>query len=76
MFLNLQDEFGNELGKDYNGKVKVQITSDSEVDEVPRFSDGKQSVEFPLIKGQCRLQVSDLNNLGFWKLGLSPDSYK
>ncbi|RUS91661.1 hypothetical protein EGW08_000634, partial [Elysia chlorotica] len=54
--LELRDEFGNVLGKDYNGKVKVQIASDCKVEEMPCFSDDSKTAEFPLTNGRCRLQ--------------------
>ncbi|KAK3701987.1 hypothetical protein RRG08_017877 [Elysia crispata] len=54
--LELRDEFDNVLDEGYNGKVKIQITSDSNVDEVPCLNNEANVAEFSLINGRCRLQ--------------------
>ncbi|XP_059139967.1 structural maintenance of chromosomes flexible hinge domain-containing protein 1-like [Physella acuta] len=54
--LELRDEYDNPLGKDYNGKVLVEISAPSKVDEVPVFATGQLVIEFPLLNGQCTLQ--------------------
>ncbi|CAL1539296.1 unnamed protein product [Lymnaea stagnalis] len=54
--LELRDEFDNQLGKGYNGKVKVQICAPTKVDEIPEFVGGEDVIEFTLQNGQCTLQ--------------------
>ena len=57
VLLFLQDEYDNPCGQTINGKVAMEIVSESTVKELPQLVGNSKKIELPMSKGQALIQV-------------------